>query len=440
MPRAFRHLLPCSFAVLVAAAVPGIIAGCAPASPESTPDEVAGDGPEPTGNRGDAVGSGSVDDAVASSCATSSVKGLSDQIIAEGQCLEPGAYAQLPELGNLALGPNVFPFLEKPARDALVAALQGAPSKSMTVSSMLRTVAQQYLLYRWYQGGMCGIGLAAKPGNSNHETGLAFDTGDASAWKSSLASHGFKWFGSGDPVHFDYVGPGAKNDKGIDVKAFQRLWNRNNPKDTISEDGSYGPTTEARLKQAPAQGFALGADCGSDNGGSTSASSSTSASTGGGGNGGSPWSCNGSYGTTKVDTGEYYATAFGCWKDSNGNIHQDSGDNCIPTCLAQAKSSGLCAGMSGPQCEENTQWYAADGARFGCLARLKVTNPSNGKSVVVVALDYGPSCTLENKVSHGLVDLSSPTNAYLFGSDQGYLDKALVQVDEVSAATPLGPQ
>jgi hypothetical protein len=57
--------------------------------------------------------------------------------------------------------------------------------------------------------------------------------------------------------------------------------------------------------------------------------------------------------------------------------------------------------------------------------------------VVVVALDCGPSCTLENKVSHGLVDLSSPTNAYLFGSDQGYLDKALVQIDE---ATPLGPQ
>jgi hypothetical protein len=36
---------------------------------------------------------------------------------------------------------------------------------------MLRTVAQQYLLYTWYQNGQCGIGLAAKLGNSNHETG-----------------------------------------------------------------------------------------------------------------------------------------------------------------------------------------------------------------------------------------------------------------------------
>lgn len=512
MPPVFRHLLPCSFALLLGVAVPGAMAGCAPAQPESTPDDVAGDGPEPTGDRGDAVGSGSVNDAVASSCATSSVKGLSNQIIAEGQCLEPNAYAKLPELGNLALGPNVFPFLEKPARDKLVEALKAAPGTTMTVNSMLRTVAQQYLLYRWYQSGSCGIGLAAKPGNSNHETGLAFDTSEASAWKSALTSRGFKWFGSADPVHFDYVGAGAKSYKGVDVKAFQRLWNRNNPKDTIAEDGAYGPNTESRLRKAPAQGFPIGAECDPDSGmgggmggssgtssstsggeapacahaicaegvslasacdpcagkvcasdsyccatawdatcvqeagtlcgascGGSSTSSSSSASSGGGGNGGSPWSCTGSYGTTKVDTGEYYATAFGCWVDGNGTVHQDSGDNCIPSCLAQAKSSGLCAGMSGPECEENTQWYAADGARFGCLARLKVTNPANGKAVVVVALDYGPSCTLENKVSHGIVDLSSPTNQYLFGSDQGYLDKALVQVDEVPAATPLGP-
>ena len=513
MPRTFTQLLPCCFAAVVAIAVPGAVAGCAPGEPDSTADEVAGDGPEPTGNRGDAVGSGSVNDAVLASCATSSVKGLSDQIIAEGQCLEPSAYAKLPEVANLKLGPNVFPFLEQPARDKLVEALKASPGSTMTVNSMLRTVAQQYLLYRWYQAGSCGIGLAAKPGNSNHETGLAFDTNEASTWKSSLTNRGFKWFGSADPVHFDFVGAGAKSFKGTDVKAFQRLWNRNHPEDLIGEDGAYGPATEARLKKAPAQGFAIGADCGPDSGGSggassgtssssttgggapacahaicaaggvlasacdpcaqkvcasdsyccatawdatcvqeagtmcgascgsgSSSSSSSSSSTGGGGNGGSPWSCNGSYGTTKVDTGQYYATAFGCWTDAGGTVHQDSGDNCIPTCLSQAKSSGLCAGMSGPECEENTQWYAADGARFGCLARLKVTNPSNGKSVVVVALDYGPSCTLENKVSHGLVDLSSPTNKYLFGSDQGYLDKALVQVDEVSAATPLGPQ
>ncbi|MEO7331096.1 MAG: hypothetical protein ABI193_21145, partial [Minicystis sp.] len=84
--------------------------------------------------------------------------------------------------------------------------------------------------------------------------------------------------------------------------------------------------------------------------------------------------------------------------------------------------------------------FAADAARFGCLARLKVTNAKNGKSVVVVALDNGPSCTLEKKVSHALIDLSYPANQYLFGGEQGVSDKALVHVDEVPANTPLGPQ
>jgi hypothetical protein len=84
-------------------------------------------------------------------------------------------------------------------------------------------------------------------------------------------------------------------------------------------------------------------------------------------------------------------------------------------------------------------WYAADGARFGCLARLRVTNPKNGKACVVVALDYGPSCSVENSVSHAVLDLSGPANLHLFGGAQGAVDKALVHVVEVDPTTPLGP-
>jgi uncharacterized membrane protein YgcG len=435
------RLIPRALLALAAVAVPGSLASCAPAEPDpvATPDET--DGPEPTGNLGDAVSSGTVADAAASSCATSSVKGLSDQIIAEGQCLAPSAYAAVPELPNVTFGPNVFAFLEAPARDAFVAAAK-ASGASFTVNSMLRTIVQQYLLYRWYQSGTCGIGLAAKPGNSNHETGLAFDTNEAQALRSKLQAHGFQWFGSADPVHFDYVGSGAKSFKGLDVKAFQRLWNLNHPSDKISEDGAYGPATEARLKKSPAQGFAIGPDCDSGNGGSGggSSTSSASSSSSSGGNGGSDtWSCDGSFGTVKMADGQYYGTAFGCWVDANNDVHQDPGDNCVPSCLAQAKGS-LCAGLTGPECEEATTWFAADAARFGCLARLKVTNPKNGKSVVVVALDNGPSCKLEKQVSHALLDLSYPTNQYLFGGEQGVSDKALVHVDEVDASTPLGPQ
>lgn len=153
------------------------------------------------------------------------------------------------------------------------------------------------------------------------------------------------------------------------------------------------------------------------------------------------WSCPGSYGTTKARDGDYYVTAFGCWKDAQGASHGDGQDNCIPSCLAQAKSAGLCLpGDTGKQCEERVTWYTADAARFGCLARLKVTNPANGKSVIAVALDFGPSCTsVESKVQKAVLDASGRVDRQLFGSDQGVLDRSLVHVVEVASSTPLGP-
>jgi len=150
--------------------------------------------------------------------------------------------------------------------------------------------------------------------------------------------------------------------------------------------------------------------------------------------------CTGSYGKTKAANGDYYITAFGCWLDANGVEHTDPGDNCIPTCLAQAKAAGLCdpAG-TGKACEEKVTWYTADAARFGCLARVRITNPATGKSVIAVALDYGPSCTVENGVSKAVLDTSGRIDRYLFGADQGSTDKTLVHVVEVDPSTPLGP-
>lgn len=452
------------------------IASCAAAP---LPEANEGDGPEPTEDRDDAVGIKTVGEAVNQTCTTAAVKGLSAQIIAEGQCIMPDAYAEVPDLDNVSFGPNVFPFLETPARDALVKALQANPSKSMSVNSMLRTVAQQYLLYRWYQLGKCGIGLAAKPGNSNHETGLAMDINEYSTWKTALKSVGFSWYGSGDAVHFDYTGKGAVSYKGVDVEAFQRLWNRNHPEDLIDADGVWGPQTEARMKKAPPDGFEKGADCNTDpdpnpdpdpdpqacgsypegtyqcapdgNGRGKCANGELAFETCSNGclikssaddvcmGTTTSWSCDGTWGTKKADNGDYYVTAFGCYKDENGTLQQDPGDNCIPACLSQAKSAGLCANMTGPTCEATVNWYAADAGRFGCLARLRVTNQANGKSVVVVALDYGPNCSIEKQVSHAALDLSYPANFYLFGSEQGIVDKAKVHVVEVDASTPLGP-
>jgi hypothetical protein len=150
--------------------------------------------------------------------------------------------------------------------------------------------------------------------------------------------------------------------------------------------------------------------------------------------------CSGSYGTEKAQDGDYYTSAFGCWKDVNGVVHTDPGDNCIPSCLSKAISAGLCdKGDDGPTCEERVTWYTADAARFGCLARLRITNPQTGKAVIAVALDFGPSCTVESRVSKAVLDASGRIDRYLFGSDQGASDRALVHVVEVDSTTPLGP-
>lgn len=248
-----------SFAI---AATP-FLTGCMAEPTELAADPELTESPEPVDTIDESVTGATVFDAAGSSCSTSSVKGLSKQIIAEARCIDPDAFVAIGAHSNLTVGSSVFAYVEKPARDRLSAALKENPGKTMTLNSALRTVAQQYMLYRWYQSGRCGISLAAKPGSSNHETGLALDIQQYSTWKTILTNKGFKWLGSSDPWHFDYVGAGAVSYKGLDVKAFQRLWNRNHPEDKIATDGAWGPQTEARMKKSPAGGFATGATCGS---------------------------------------------------------------------------------------------------------------------------------------------------------------------------------
>lgn len=203
-----------------------------------------------------------VADAIASECSTGSIRGLGQQLIDEVQCERPGTFSRIDDIPNVVLGSATFPWLQTAAADALriVASKRQA---TMTINSSYRTVAQQLMLYRWYRNGKrCGIALAAVPGNSNHESALAVDVDEYSAWRTTFQGNDFRWLGSGDPVHFDYAGDDETVDlRARSVAAFQRLWNRNHPDDPIEEDGDYGPTTESRILKSPAAGFALGAPC-----------------------------------------------------------------------------------------------------------------------------------------------------------------------------------
>ena len=150
-----------------------------------------------------------------------------------------------------------LPYLQTPAASALKRATSG--HSRLSLNSTLRTVAQQWVLRRWAEAGRCGVQRAALPGQSNHEDGLAIDTDNYNSYQGLLSAQGFRWFGSGDRVHFDFVGGGGRDAPG--VIAFQRLWNRNHPGDRIAEDGAYGPQTSARITKSPRAGFAKGAAC-----------------------------------------------------------------------------------------------------------------------------------------------------------------------------------
>ncbi len=203
-----------------------------------------------------------VDQAVAAvGCSTAVAAPLSEQLVEQINCLSPGTMTRIDGIAGLSLSSTVVPWLQTAAAGGLEDAVR-ARGGTLSLNSALRTLPQQLMLYRWYQMGACGITLAASPGSSPHESGLAIDTSDYTAWRSALESHGWTWHGAGDLVHFDYTGGGTVSLAGRSVLAFQMLWNRNHPEDPIAEDGAYGPQTEGRLRMSPTEGFPLGPACG----------------------------------------------------------------------------------------------------------------------------------------------------------------------------------
>ena len=186
-------------------------------------------------------------------CSTSACNALSQQLIHQMNVMLPDTLVSFEEL-NVNLNKAAFPYLQAPAKAALAKAIQER-GKTMTVNSGYRTIAQQLLLFNW--GRSCGYPIVAKPGSSNHQSGLALDINDHAGWQPYLKKYGWRWFGPRDQPHFDYVGVGAKDIRQATMKAFQQLWNNNNPSQTIAVDGAWGPNTERSLNESPAYGFSL---------------------------------------------------------------------------------------------------------------------------------------------------------------------------------------
>jgi hypothetical protein len=230
-----------------------------PVGEDQVPIEDEDEYVDPGVQEGDAKmdGNTAVGALVSGTCSTAPVRGLSLQIAAEIQCLQPDLFVAFEETSNIRFESGaVLPFLTAETKDAL---LRAAPTVgTVQVNSGLRSVAQQYLLRKWRDAGRCGIAAAATPGRSNHETGRALDLGNSAEARRVMQSMGFSTLRN-DPVHFDHLA--SPDLRSVNVEAFQRLWNRNNPEDQITEDGLYGSDTAARIARSPSGGFPIGARC-----------------------------------------------------------------------------------------------------------------------------------------------------------------------------------
>ena len=183
------------------------------------------------------------------------VIGLARQIARTQMCMYPGTLEEFGGGGGIVIG-TPLPFASPAALSRL---RRAAASGTLTVNAALRTVAQQFVMrWRWDNGvrGGCVAAPTNAYGRGTHNPGAAFDINEASrsAPLSRLMNAGFQWGGywaNNDFVHY-YV-DGTPHD----VQAFQRLWNVNHPEARLAEDGSWGPMTQARLLQSPANGFAV---------------------------------------------------------------------------------------------------------------------------------------------------------------------------------------
>jgi hypothetical protein len=194
---------------------------------------------------------------VKTKCETSGLAGLSKQI-ATSLMHQVSAAAVMDITAHvIVVGSSTIPYLQSDAGRALAAAVKEHGSKPRLVHA-LRVLPQQYAVSQWYLQHRCDIPLAAIPGTSPHEMGIAIDIENHDEWINVLRQHNWQWRGKSDPAHFNYHGHSDPDFTRWNVMAFQRLWDSRtaNPQQHLTADGVPGPKTIARLEASPAAGFA----------------------------------------------------------------------------------------------------------------------------------------------------------------------------------------
>lgn len=189
---------------------------------------------------------------------TSGLIGLSKQLLTEVNCEVPNTFSDWSNTKYMSFtGGGVLPYGQEVMRVKLASAAKQR-GRTMKFTSVTRSIAQQLALYEWKRRGNCGqTNPVALPGRSKHNGGLAIDISSARSWDRVLRPRGFRTIRK-DPPHFYLRGLDVRK---LSVRAFQRLWNLNNPNDPIKEDGLYATQTRKRLLRSPTTGFSKGSSC-----------------------------------------------------------------------------------------------------------------------------------------------------------------------------------
>ncbi len=144
-----------------------------------------------------------------------------------------------------------------------------------------------------------------------------------------------------------------------------------------------------------------------------------------------PAGCGGSSRNDVISSNKfYYLTYFGC---SGGK--SDPGDNCIGGCpmissVMTTKGMKQLDRSSGPAYENSVEYFSANMDEYGCNKKLKVTNPRTGQAAVVLVVDAGPHCRVQD---NGVkFDIS-------YVAQKAIGDPNVVKVEKMPDNTPIGP-
>ena len=137
------------------------------------------------------------------------------------------------------------------------------------VNSAGRTVAeQQNLINRWDKGGAANrppyLYAPARPASTSPHVkggGLAVDLAATGSIRSKMAEFGFQWYGSGDPVHYNFTGwsgankptSGSGKVKPYSKATEQRQQLLNSRGWNLAVDGREGPATRAAYAEYQGQ-------------------------------------------------------------------------------------------------------------------------------------------------------------------------------------------